>query len=155
MCAFVCISTYCRSRCGLRLNFSFFFFLSLFSAPSHFLLVCLSPLPFIVETTMSAAAAASSSSSSGAVPSVVASSSPLAADLFLHHLTLQPSSLFTLVVGGNFSAPRVQEIVGVSGGGQWLSLLRPNEHTGRVETVHRTNVFGVVRSIQPFRLVGQ
>ena len=52
---------------------------------------------------------------------------------------------------GNFSAPKVQEIVVARG--KVLELLRPDE-SGRVQVVHSTEVFGVVRSLQPFRFPG-
>lgn len=52
---------------------------------------------------------------------------------------------------GNFSAPKVQEIV-VSRG-KVLELLRPDEN-GRVQVVHSTEVFGTIRSLQPFRFPG-
>ncbi|KAK2076313.1 hypothetical protein QBZ16_000837 [Prototheca wickerhamii] len=52
---------------------------------------------------------------------------------------------------GNFSAPKVQEIVVARG--RVLELLRPDEQ-GRVQTVHSTDVFGEVRAIQPFRFPG-
>ena len=45
----------------------------------------------------------------------------------------------------------MQEIV-VSHG-QVLELLRPDEQ-GKVQVVHSTNVFGAIRSLQPFRLPG-
>lgn len=52
---------------------------------------------------------------------------------------------------GNFSAPKVQEIV-VSRG-KVLELLRPDEN-GKVQVIHSTDVFGVIRSLQPFRFPG-
>lgn len=87
------------------------------------------------------------SSSSSAVPVT-------GSDLFLSHSTLQSSSLIHRAIAGNFSAPRAQEIVAVYGGGQWLALLRPDDQTGHVQTICKTNVFGVIRTIQPFRLIG-
>ena len=52
---------------------------------------------------------------------------------------------------GNFSAPKVQEIV-VSRG-KVLELLRPDDH-GRMQVIHSTEVFGAIRSLQPFRFPG-
>ena len=49
---------------------------------------------------------------------------------------------------GNFSAAKVQEIV-VSRG-RVLELLRPDE-TGKVQVIHSTDVFGIIRSLAPFR----
>ena len=53
---------------------------------------------------------------------------------------------------GNFSAAKVQEIV-VSRG-KVLELLRPDEQ-GKVQVIYSTEVFGVIRSLQPFRCAGQ
>ena len=52
---------------------------------------------------------------------------------------------------GNFSAAKVQEIV-VSRG-KVLELLRPDDQ-GRVQTVCSTEVFGLIRSLKPFRFPG-
>jgi hypothetical protein len=49
---------------------------------------------------------------------------------------------------GNFSAPKVHEIV-VSRG-KVLELLRPDE-SGKVQVIHSTEVFGAIRSLSPFR----
>lgn len=49
---------------------------------------------------------------------------------------------------GNFSAPKVHEIV--ASRGQILDLLRPDEN-GRMQTICSTEVFGVIRALQPFR----
>jgi hypothetical protein len=51
-------------------------------------------------------------------------------------------------VYGNFSAPKVQEII-VSRG-KVLELLRPDEQ-GKVQVIHSTEVFGIIRSLAPFR----
>lgn len=71
------------------------------------------------------------------------------------HWTLQPSPAITLAAYGNFTAPKAQEVAVVRGGGQWLALMRPNEHSGKMETIAEANVFGVIRCIAAFRLVGQ
>lgn len=52
---------------------------------------------------------------------------------------------------GNFSAPKAQEIV-VSRG-KILELLRPDDN-GKVQTICSTEVFGMIRSLMPFRLNG-
>ena len=52
---------------------------------------------------------------------------------------------------GNFSAPKQQEIVVAKGG--VLELLRPDD-TGKVISICSTPVFGVIRSLLPFRLSG-
>ena len=52
---------------------------------------------------------------------------------------------------GNFSAPKQQEIVVAKGG--VLELLRPDD-TGKVISICSTPVFGIIRSLLPFRLSG-
>jgi hypothetical protein len=92
---------------------------------------------------------------SGAAAAAASSSGHASKEMVLLHLTLQSSSAVTLAVAGNFSAPRAQEVAVVRGGGQWLAMLRPNEHSGKMDTVWEGNVFGVIRCMAPFRLVGQ
>lgn len=71
--------------------------------------------------------------------------------MHLLNLTLQPPTGIQLAVYGNFSAPQAQEFAVARG--NVLQLLRPDEG-GRLETVISTEVFGVIRSIQPLRLTG-
>ena len=52
---------------------------------------------------------------------------------------------------GNFSGPKVQEIVVAKGNA--IELLRPDD-TGKVISVCSTPVFSVVRSLLAFRLAG-
>lgn len=77
------------------------------------------------------------------------------AEVVLYQQTLQASAGVTLACYGNFTAARAQEVAVVRGGGQWLALLRPNEHSGKMDTLTEENVFGVIRAIAAFRLVGQ
>jgi len=72
-------------------------------------------------------------------------------ELCLYHLTLQKSGAITTAVFGNFSAPRAQEIVVARG--KILELLRPDDESGKVQSVLSVECFGVVRAIHPFRLV--
>ena len=51
---------------------------------------------------------------------------------------------------GNFSAPKVHEIVAARG--KVLELLRPDD-AGKVQVIHSTEVFGIIRSLAPFRCV--
>lgn len=71
--------------------------------------------------------------------------------MHLYNLTLQKGTAVTQAVAGSFSAAKAQEIV-VSHGTS-IELMRPDE-TGKVQTVHSTSVFGVVRSLDAFRLLG-
>lgn len=77
-----------------------------------------------------------------------------AADLSLLHLTLQSSCGVIGAVYGNFTAARAQEVAVARGGGQFLALLRPNEHSGKMDTIAEENCFGVIRCMAAFRLVG-
>lgn len=52
---------------------------------------------------------------------------------------------------GNFSGSKAQEVI-VSRG-KILELLRPND-SGRLQTIVSTEVFGAIRSLAPFRMVG-
>ncbi len=52
---------------------------------------------------------------------------------------------------GNFSGPKIQEIVVAKG--NLLELLRPDD-SGKYITVNSTPVFSVIRSLMPFRLSG-
>ena len=51
-----------------------------------------------------------------------------------------------------FSAPKKQELVLVRGG-KVLELARPDDN-GKVQTVHATEVFGMIRSLATCRLTG-
>ncbi|KFM25355.1 Splicing factor 3B subunit 3 [Auxenochlorella protothecoides] len=71
--------------------------------------------------------------------------------MYLYNLTLSRASAITSAIYGNFSAPKLQEII-VSRG-KVLELLRPDEN-GRMQTICSTEVFGLIRAIQPFRFPG-
>ncbi|PSC75527.1 splicing factor 3B subunit 3-like [Micractinium conductrix] len=71
--------------------------------------------------------------------------------MHLLNLTLSRPSAITCAIVGSFSAPKVHEIVAARG--QVLELLRPDE-SGRVQVVHSTQVFGLIRSLAPFRFPG-
>lgn len=72
--------------------------------------------------------------------------------MYLYNLTLQPATNITHCVAGNFSGTKKLEIV-VSKG-KVLELLLPDEHTGKVQSVLAVEIFGIIRSIMPFRLTG-
>jgi splicing factor 3B subunit 3 len=71
--------------------------------------------------------------------------------IYLYNFTLQKPSAITHAVYGNFSDAKAQEIV-VSRG-TVLELLRVDDY-GRVQTILSTEIFGLARSILPFRLTG-
>ena len=70
----------------------------------------------------------------------------------LYNLTLQPLTATTQAIVRNFSVAQQQEII-VSHGTH-LELLRPDAQTGKVSTVIATDVFGSIRSLAAFRLMG-
>ncbi|RKP08581.1 mono-functional DNA-alkylating methyl methanesulfonate N-term-domain-containing protein [Thamnocephalis sphaerospora] len=72
--------------------------------------------------------------------------------MHLYNLTLQPSTIITRAVVGNFAGTREQQIVAARG--SRLELLRPDADTGKVRVALAHDVFGVVRSLAPFRLTG-
>jgi splicing factor 3B subunit 3 len=72
--------------------------------------------------------------------------------MHLYNVTLQKSSGITAALYGNFSAPRQQEVLLVRGG-RVLELARADDN-GKVQTVHASDVFGMIRSIATARLTG-
>ena len=72
--------------------------------------------------------------------------------MYLYNLTLQRSTGIVAAIHGNFSGSKLQEIV-VSRG-KVLELLRHDPNTGKIYPVLSVEVFGVVRSLMPFRLTG-
>lgn len=70
----------------------------------------------------------------------------------MYSLTLNQATAINNSVYGNFSAPKQHEIV-VSKG-KILEMLRPDENTGKLSVVYRSEVFGLIRKIVPFRLLG-
>lgn len=71
----------------------------------------------------------------------------------LYSLTLQKGTAITYAIFGNFSAPKAQEIV-VARGSKILELLRPDDETGKVQSILSVEVFGIIRCLAAFRLVG-
>ncbi|RKO91294.1 splicing factor 3B subunit 3-like protein [Blyttiomyces helicus] len=72
--------------------------------------------------------------------------------MFLYNLTLQHSTGINQAIIGNFSGTKQQEILVARN--SVLELLKPDAATGKVHTLLSHNVFGVVRSLAPFRLTG-
>ena len=69
----------------------------------------------------------------------------------LYSQTLQKAGSVTHAVYGNFSGPKVQEIVLARG--KCLSLIKPDNH-GRVQSICNEECFGIIRCLSVFRLVG-
>lgn len=72
--------------------------------------------------------------------------------MYLYSLTLNQATAINNSVYGNFSGPKQHEIV-VSKG-KILEMLRLNEQSQRLELIYRQEVFGLIRKIIPFRLLG-
>jgi splicing factor 3B subunit 3 len=66
-------------------------------------------------------------------------------------LTLQKPTAINIAIYGNFTAPKAQEIA-VSRG-RILELLRPDDN-GKLQSIYSVEVFGIIRSMLPFRLTG-
>ena len=72
--------------------------------------------------------------------------------MHLYALTLQKASCIYQAVHGNFSGTKQQEIL--VGRGKTLELLRPDPNTGKLYSVLSKEIFGLIRSLMPFRLTG-
>eukprot|EP00048_Salpingoeca_helianthica_P016590 m.233134 g.233134 ORF g.233134 m.233134 type:complete len:1196 (+) comp18997_c0_seq1:31-3618(+) len=75
-----------------------------------------------------------------------------AAALHLYNFSLQKATQITHAVHGNFKGTKVQLIAVAKG--KILELLEPNPATGKLTTLLSLEVFGVIRSMMPFRLTG-
>lgn len=69
----------------------------------------------------------------------------------LYNYTLQPPQTVTHAIFGHFSSPKAQELLVAHS--HSLELLRPL-NDGRVVSVLKTDVFGVIRDLKAFRLPG-
>ncbi|ORX89541.1 hypothetical protein K493DRAFT_326164 [Basidiobolus meristosporus CBS 931.73] len=72
--------------------------------------------------------------------------------MFLYNVTLQEATAINQAILGNFSGTKQQEIIIARN--TRLVLLRPDPSSGKVNTVLSYEVFGVIRSLSPFRLTG-
>lgn len=72
--------------------------------------------------------------------------------MYLYNLTLQRPTGIVAAIHGNFSGSKLQEIV--ISRGKIIELLRHDPNTGKIYPVLSVEVFGVVRSLIPFRLTG-
>ena len=72
--------------------------------------------------------------------------------MHLYALTLQKPSCVIQAVHGNFSGGKHQEVVVARG--RILEILRPDSNTGKLHSVHNVDLFGLIRSVIPFRLTG-
>ena len=72
--------------------------------------------------------------------------------MFLYALTLQRPTAITAVIHGNFSGSKTQEILLARG--RLLELYRLDVNTGKLYPLLAVEVFGIIRSLAPFRLTG-
>jgi splicing factor 3B subunit 3 len=72
--------------------------------------------------------------------------------MHLYQLTLQQASQITHTVHGNFTGTK-QQLICVARG-KILEILRPDASSGKLVPVLAQDIFGVVRSLLPFRLTG-
>ena len=72
--------------------------------------------------------------------------------MYLYSLTLNQATCINKSIYGSFTAPKRDELVLAKG--KLLELYRTDEETGKMSLVYRTEVFGLIRSIIPFRLLG-
>ena len=72
--------------------------------------------------------------------------------MHLYALTLQKASCIYQAVHGNFAGTKQQEIL--VGRGKTLELLRPDPNTGKLYSILSKEMFGLIRSLTPFRLTG-
>ena len=72
--------------------------------------------------------------------------------MYLYSLTLNQATTINNSVYGSFSGVNKHEIVASKG--KILELLRLDEASGKLNVVYRQEVFGIIRKIIPFRLLG-
>ncbi|KFY96600.1 hypothetical protein V500_02391 [Pseudogymnoascus sp. VKM F-4518 (FW-2643)] len=72
--------------------------------------------------------------------------------MFLYSLTIQPPTVITQAIIGQFSGTKEQQIITASG--SCLSILRPDPGLGKVIRLVSHDIFGIIRSIASFRLAG-
>lgn len=72
--------------------------------------------------------------------------------MYLYNLTLQRATNISHCVAGNFSGTKKLEII-VSRG-KILEIFSPDENTGKLQSLLSVEIFGIIRSIIPFRLTG-
>lgn len=74
--------------------------------------------------------------------------------MHLYNFPLLPATGIARAVLGQFTGVAKQQEICVVRGEHDLELLRVDAETGRVVSLLRQHVFGVVRSVQAFRLTG-
>lgn len=72
--------------------------------------------------------------------------------MYLYSVTLNQTSAISQSIYGSFTGPNQHELV-VSKGKR-LEIYRPNEASGSLDLIYSQEVFGLIRQITPFRLMG-
>ena len=72
--------------------------------------------------------------------------------MYLYSTALQQATAITHSIYGSFTRPDQEELVVAKG--KILELLKIDEDTGKIQVVYRQEVFGLIRQIVPFRLMG-
>jgi splicing factor 3B subunit 3 len=72
--------------------------------------------------------------------------------MHLYALTLQKATAINVAINGNFSSPDADELCVAKG--KLLQLLRVQRETGKLEVVCTQEMFGLIRSMVKFRLLG-
>ena len=72
--------------------------------------------------------------------------------MFMYSLTIQPLTSITQAILGQFAGTKEQQIVSASG--SRLTIHRPDPTQAKITTVLSQDVFGIIRTLAPFRLAG-
>jgi splicing factor 3B subunit 3 len=70
----------------------------------------------------------------------------------MYSLTIQPPTVISQALLGQFSGTKEQQIITASG--SRLTLLQPDPRQGKVDVILSHDIFGIIRSIAIFRLAG-
>ena len=72
--------------------------------------------------------------------------------MYLYSITLNETTAINLSIYGSFTKPDQHELVIAKG--KILEMYKVDEETGQLRLIYRQEVFGLIRSILPFRLMG-
>jgi splicing factor 3B subunit 3 len=72
--------------------------------------------------------------------------------MYLYSITLNETTAINLSIYGSFTKPNQHELVIAKG--KILEMYKVDEDTGQLRLIYRQEVFGLIRSILPFRLMG-
>ena len=72
--------------------------------------------------------------------------------MHLYSLTLCKATAINQACSGSFTGPDTDEICTAKG--KIIELLKVDKETGQLEIIHTQEMFGIIRSIMKFRLIG-